>query len=137
MHEFDKGDPPGLDKGDPTKHHSYETIEASVYNGVMHEFAKVPKKSFDIKNTDFNQLDFLINKMMFISAQYQIVDNFEDKEEEAGLVYAISNIPSPINCTSAFILPFPDSYPSFASSSLSATQSQNYVSLIYCNMEEQ
>ena len=31
--------------------------------------------------TDFNQLDFPINTMMFMAAQYQIANKFEDKEE--------------------------------------------------------
>lgn len=76
-----QGDPPGLEKGDSSKHNSFETIEANLFSGVMNEFAKVPKKNFDIGNSNFNQLDFPINKMMFISSQYQIVDKFEDKEE--------------------------------------------------------
>ena len=47
----------------------------------MHDFEKNPKKSYDIENIDFNQLDFLINHMMFIPARYQLIDKFEDKEE--------------------------------------------------------
>ena len=47
----------------------------------MVNFLKVPKKSFDIENSNFNQLDFPINHMLFVSAQYQIVDKFEDKDE--------------------------------------------------------
>lgn len=47
----------------------------------MSNFLKVPKKSFDIENSNFNQLDFPINHMMFVSPQYQIIDKFEDKEK--------------------------------------------------------
>lgn len=43
-----ENDPTSIDKGDPSKYYIYETIEASVFSGVMHEFAKVPKKSFGI-----------------------------------------------------------------------------------------
>lgn len=49
-----QSDPPILENGDPIKPYYYETIEASVFSGVMHEFEKVPKKSYDIENTDFN-----------------------------------------------------------------------------------
>lgn len=47
----------------------------------MYDFEKAPKKNYVIENIDFNQLDFPINHMMFISASYQLVDKFEDKEE--------------------------------------------------------
>ena len=47
-------DPPGMNKCDPSKHYNYETIEANVVSGFMHEFSKVPKKRFDIENSDFN-----------------------------------------------------------------------------------
>lgn len=63
-----RGDPPGLEKGDPTKPYCYETIEQTVSLGNMHDFLKVPKKSHEIENPDFNQLDFPINHMSFISA---------------------------------------------------------------------
>lgn len=76
-----QSDPPGLGKGDPKKLNIYENIEARVVYGEMYDFEKVPKKSFATENSDFNQLDFPINKMMFITSQYQIVDQFQDKEE--------------------------------------------------------
>lgn len=47
----------------------------------MHEFEKIPEKSYAIENIDFNQLDFPTNKTMFMATQYQIADKFEDKEE--------------------------------------------------------
>lgn len=75
-----QSDPPGLEKGDPTKHYCYDTIKASIFSRVIHEFDKVPKKSYATENTDFNQLDFPMNEMMFMAAQYQIIDKFEDKE---------------------------------------------------------
>lgn len=47
----------------------------------MHDFGKFPKKSYETENSDFNQSDFPINHMMFVSSQYQLVDKFEDKNE--------------------------------------------------------
>lgn len=52
-------DPPSLEKGDPSKHYCHEYIEALVVTGEMHDFEKVPKKSYATENIDFNQLDFL------------------------------------------------------------------------------
>lgn len=63
-------DPPSLEKGDPAKHYCYENIEALVVTKEMHDFEKVPKNSFATENTYFNQLDFPVNKMMFLSSQY-------------------------------------------------------------------
>ncbi|CAI9263336.1 unnamed protein product [Lactuca saligna] len=54
--------PPGIDKGDTSKHFSYEYIEAQVLTGEMHDFEKIPKKSYPIENSDFP-----INKMMFMA----------------------------------------------------------------------
>lgn len=76
-----KGDPPGLEKGEPTKPYCYETIEQIVSLSNMHDFLKVPKKSYEIEILEFNQLDFPINHMTSISAQYQLIYKFEDKEE--------------------------------------------------------
>ena len=76
-----QNDPLSINKVDPTKPFCYETIEDIVFIDIMHDFKKIPKKSFDTENTNFNQLDFPINEMMFISTQYQIVDKFEEKEE--------------------------------------------------------
>ena len=45
----------------------------------MYDSEKIPKKSYEIENIDFNQLDFPINHMMFISSQYQLVEKFDDK----------------------------------------------------------
>ena len=42
-----------LNKGDPNKHWCYETIEIAVL-GTNDEFLNVPKKSYDIENSDFN-----------------------------------------------------------------------------------
>ena len=65
-----QNDPPTLNKGDPRKLHSYENIEAMVVHGEMHNFQKKPKKSYAIDNSDLNQLDFPINKMMYLTSQY-------------------------------------------------------------------
>lgn len=46
----------------------------------MHDFGKFPKKSYEIENTDFNKLDIPISHMMFIYAQYQLIDKFDDKD---------------------------------------------------------
>lgn len=40
----------------------------------MHEFQKVPKNTYNTENTNINQLDFPVNEMVFIAAQYHIVD---------------------------------------------------------------
>lgn len=47
----------------------------------MHDFEKASKKSYEIESVDFNQMDFLIIRMMFVSGQYQLVDKLEDKEK--------------------------------------------------------
>ena len=47
----------------------------------MHDFRKAPKKSNDVENLDFNQLDFPINHMNYISLHHKLVDRFKDKEE--------------------------------------------------------
>ena len=74
-----QGDPPSLEKVHPTKPYCYETIEQVVSLGNMYDFLKVPKKRYKISN--FIQLHFPINHMTFISAQYQLIDKFEDREE--------------------------------------------------------
>ena len=58
-----------------------KNIEAMVVYGEMHDFEKVPRKSYAIENTNLNQLHFPFNKMMFMAAQYQIIDKFKDKDE--------------------------------------------------------
>ena len=55
-----------VDKGDPSKVFNYETIESRVMFDHMYSFEKIPKKSFVVTNTDFGQLDFPINEMMFV-----------------------------------------------------------------------
>lgn len=47
----------------------------------MHDFGKFAKKSNEIENSYFNEMDFPINHMMFVSARYQLVDRFKDKDE--------------------------------------------------------
>lgn len=74
-------DPPGLHKGDPMKHYAYEHIEALVVTGEMHDFEKVPKKSYNTRNTNFNQLDFRINHMMFVDDQFEVAEKYKDKIE--------------------------------------------------------
>lgn len=54
-----ENDPPGI--GDPIEHYCYEYIEVVVVTEEMHDFENVPKKSFAMENTNFNQLDFPIN----------------------------------------------------------------------------
>ena len=76
-----QSDPPGLNKGDSSKNWCYETIEQVFSSGMMHDFGKFLKKSYEIETSDFNQLAFPINHMMFIFARYQLIDKFEDKEE--------------------------------------------------------
>ncbi|CAI9282187.1 unnamed protein product [Lactuca saligna] len=49
--------------------------------GKLFEFIKKPKKSYDIENADFNQLDFPLNHLMFTFSQFILVENFKDKEE--------------------------------------------------------
>lgn len=61
-------DPPGLINGDPKKHWCYETIEKIVSIGKMESFCKVAKKSYDVENSNINQLDFPINHMPYISS---------------------------------------------------------------------
>ncbi|CAI9302926.1 unnamed protein product [Lactuca saligna] len=68
-------DPPSMNKGDPVKLYSYETIESKVVCREMYEFEKKPKRSYDIANSDHCQLDFPINEMLFINAQYKTVRN--------------------------------------------------------------
>ena len=53
----------------------------------MHHFEKKPKKSYATDNSYLIQLDFHINKMMYLSSQYQIVDKFDDREEFKKLMF--------------------------------------------------
>ena len=68
-----------MNKGDPRKLRSYENIKARVAYSDMHEFDKKPRKSYAIEICDMNQLDFPVNEMMFLTAQYKTVDQFKDK----------------------------------------------------------
>ena len=74
-------DPPTMNKGDPAKLYSYETIESKVVGREMYEFEKKPKRSYDIANSDNCQLDFPINKMLFITAQYKISEKFDNPDD--------------------------------------------------------
>ncbi|KAL7612549.1 hypothetical protein Lser_V15G06652 [Lactuca serriola] len=74
-------DPPSMNKGDPTKLYSYETIESKVVGREMYEFEKKPKRSYDIANSDNCQLDFPINEMLFITAQYKISEKFDNPDD--------------------------------------------------------
>ena len=60
-----------VDKGDPSKVYNYETIESRVMFDHMYSFEKVPKKSYVVTNTDFGQLDFPVNEMMFVMPQFK------------------------------------------------------------------
>lgn len=73
-------DPPGLNKGDPNKAWCYKTIEIAVLDKVE-EFLKKPKKSCDIENTNFNQLDFPINHLMFAFGHFKVSQIYKDQEE--------------------------------------------------------
>ncbi|KAL7591219.1 hypothetical protein Lser_V15G33877 [Lactuca serriola] len=74
-------DPPSMNKGDPAKLYSYETIESKVVGREMYEFEKKPKQSYDIANSDHCQLDFPINEMLFITAQYKISEKFDNPDD--------------------------------------------------------
>ncbi|KAL7609165.1 hypothetical protein Lser_V15G10960 [Lactuca serriola] len=74
-------DPPSLNNGDPAKLYSYETIESKVVCREMYEFEKKPKRSYDIANSDHCQLDFPINEMLFINAQYKISEKFDNPDD--------------------------------------------------------
>ena len=74
-------DPPTMNKGDPAKLYSYETIESKVLGNHLYEFEKKPRKSYDVVNSDRSQLDFPMKEMMFITAQYKISENFENVDE--------------------------------------------------------
>ena len=49
--------------------------------GKNDEFLKRSKKSFETENSDFNQLDFPINHMLFTSPEFKLANNFNDKNE--------------------------------------------------------
>lgn len=74
-------DPPGMNKGGPSKHYNYETIEVKVASNHMYAFLKKPKQSYIVANSDMNQLDFPVNEMMFIVAQYRIAEKFNSDDE--------------------------------------------------------
>lgn len=61
--------------------HSVIGIEEIVSFEKPEHFHKVPKKSYEAENSDFNQIDFPINHMMLMSSQYKLVDKFNYKEE--------------------------------------------------------
>lgn len=46
-----------------------------------------PKRSYDIKNTKFNQLDFLMNHLMFDFSQFKLAEKFNDKDEYKNLKF--------------------------------------------------
>ncbi|KAL7604923.1 hypothetical protein Lser_V15G18161 [Lactuca serriola] len=74
-------DPPSMNKGDPVKLYSYEMIDSKVVGREMYEFEKKPKRSYDIANSDHCQLDFPINEMLFITAQYKISEKFDNPDD--------------------------------------------------------
>lgn len=45
------------------------------------ECFKSPKKSFDTEHSNFSQLDFPVNHMLFASPQFKLADNFKDKNK--------------------------------------------------------
>lgn len=44
-------------------------------------FKKSQRRATTLENSDFNQLDFPINNMLFTSSQFKIRDKFNDMEE--------------------------------------------------------
>lgn len=52
----------GLNKGDPNKQWCYEIIKQIVAIGSNDELRKVPKKSYDTENSDFNLQKFIVFK---------------------------------------------------------------------------
>lgn len=58
----------------------------------MHSFSKTPKKSYDIMNTDFNQLDFPINLMMILNDQFELANKFKDKDEFRCMKYRFHGV---------------------------------------------
>lgn len=58
-------DPEGLKKGDPKKVWSCETIESTNFS-EDDDFVVKPKKSYTIEDVEFNQLNFLVNHLLFI-----------------------------------------------------------------------
>lgn len=47
-----ESDPPGMEKGDPKKLYSYESIESRVAFNHMYAFENKSKISYSIANTD-------------------------------------------------------------------------------------
>ncbi|KAL7610158.1 hypothetical protein Lser_V15G11463 [Lactuca serriola] len=70
-----------VDKGDPSKVFNYETIESRVMFDHMYSFEKIPKKSYVVTNTDYGQLDFPINEMMFVMPQFKAESKNMDVKE--------------------------------------------------------
>ncbi|KAL7582500.1 hypothetical protein Lser_V15G44572 [Lactuca serriola] len=70
-----------MEKGDPKKLYSYENIEARVSYNPMHFFEKKPKRSYSIENLDMSQLDFPVNEMMIITAQYKIIKKISNEDD--------------------------------------------------------
>ena len=70
-----------VDKGDPLKLFNYETLDSRVMFDHMYSFQKIPKKSFVVTNTDYGQLDFPINEMMFVMPQFKAETKSMDVEE--------------------------------------------------------
>lgn len=69
-----------MNNGDPNKAWCYKTIEIVVLDKVD-ELMKWPNKSYDIENTNFNQLGFSINHLMVAFSQFKFSESFKDKEE--------------------------------------------------------
>ncbi|KAL7617007.1 hypothetical protein Lser_V15G03290 [Lactuca serriola] len=74
-------DPPTMNKGDPAKLYSYETIESKVMGSHLYEFEKKPRRSYDVANSDRCQLVFPINEMMFVTTRYKISEKFKNADE--------------------------------------------------------
>lgn len=72
--------PPSLNKDDSNKTWCYETINIFVFDKVD-EFMKRPKKSYDIGNSNFNQLHFPINHQILTFNQFKLAESFKDKDE--------------------------------------------------------
>lgn len=81
-----------MNKGNPDKYFNFEYIEATVLSGKMHSFHKVLKKSYEIEDTNFNQLDFPINLMMFRDEQFELANELKDKIFTKALLFRNFNV---------------------------------------------
>lgn len=58
----------------------YETIKSTTFS-EEEDFIVKPKKSYDVEDTKFNQLEFLLNHSLFIFPQFKLAESYKDKDE--------------------------------------------------------